>query len=91
MDILEEAIALALPTSPPAFHSQSGSPERAASESSCSSWSMLNKMRNYKGPDQEPLAKRPLNLLELPVDILKEIIAHVSWIALHKHDKYSSA
>ena len=65
-------------TSPPA--SQYATPmagHYTPSASPNSSSPMLSKMRSLKGKDKEVPVKRPLMLLDLPVDVLREIITHV--------------
>jgi hypothetical protein len=80
MDFSVEAAAYALPLSPPPSNVHFQPPERQGSDSDSSSWSMLSKMRAFKGKDKEVPTKRPLHFLDLPVDILKEIIGHVGSI-----------
>jgi hypothetical protein len=77
MDFSQEAAAHALPLSPPPSNVYFETPERKESDSDSSSWSMLSKIRSLKGKEKEIPTKRPLHFLDLPVDILKEIIGHV--------------
>ncbi|KAF2663477.1 hypothetical protein BT63DRAFT_448843 [Microthyrium microscopicum] len=50
---------------------------RKSADSISSTSTMLSRMRSLKGPEQEVPSKRPLEFLDLPVDVLREIIGHL--------------